>query len=156
MEEEVLDMWGDWEPTEQEEIDFSKPITGHYFCEIVNIEYKEIHSDSTGNDYELIEIKLKAVEDVDGDHAFNRILSKAYFLGTSEWNSDPIAGYKTMLSNLSSSGLFEDWMKNNDIKGSVERMNNELVGKKVYVSAFAKEGKQQIRIVRPKTSASVV
>lgn len=156
-QKENLDMWGDWEPVVLEETDspdFSKPIRGKYKAEITGIEYKEVKSTKTDETFELIGMKLKVVEDLEGDPSFSRILDKAYFMGTSEWNEDPIAGYKNLLNNLYSSELYEEWMKSDNIRGNVEKMNSVLVGKKVFITAFPKGGRQQIRIVKPKDATA--
>lgn len=150
--------WDDWEPVvmvEQEAPDFSVPIKGRYMAEIESLEYKELEKkDGSGDKFELISMKLKACEDIDGDKSFNRKLDKAYFMGTSEWNDDPLAGYKMLLNNLKSNDLYEDWMKTDAIKNSVDKMNTELAGKTVFITAFPKKGKQQIRIVQRKDAVA--
>ena len=147
-----LDLWGDWEPVvleETESPDFSKPIRGKYKALIESVTYKDLESKS-GDAFEIIEMKMKISEDIEGDKSFSRKIDKAFFMGTSEWNDDPIAGYKSLLNCLKSADLYEDWMKNDNIRGAVERMNDELKDSEVFITAFPKKDKQQIRIVKPK------
>jgi len=156
-QKEKLDLWGDWEPIvleEQDAPDFSKPIRGKYKAEITAVEYKEIHSEKTGEDYELINMKLKVTDDIEGDKSFSRMLDKAFFMGVSQYNDDPIAGYKSLLNCLKSSELYAEWMKSDNIRGNIEKMNEELLGKEVYITAFPKGDRQQIRIVKPKNATA--
>ena len=108
-----LDMWGDLEPVvmeEQEAPDFSKPIKGRYEADIEGVEYKEIHSDKTDQDYELIDVAIKICADIDGDKSFNRKLNKAYFMGVSKFSDDPIAGYKIYSCHFMSKSKYSGLM----------------------------------------------
>lgn len=153
-----LDMWGDWEPVvieESETPDFSKPIKGKYGAEITGLEYKEVKSTTTEETFELISMKMKVTKDIEGDPSFKRLLDKAYFMGVSQFNDDPIAGYKRLLTDLNSSGLYADWMKTQGgIKDAVAKIAENVVGKTVFITAFPKKDKQQIRIVKPKEATA--
>ena len=150
--------WDNWEPVvmvEQEMPDFSIPIKGRYIAEIESLEYKELERKDGSGNFELINMKMKICEDIDGDKSFNRKIDKAYFMGTSEWNDDPLAGYKMLLNNLKSNDLYEDWMKTDAIKNAVDKMNTELAGKQVFITAFPKKDKQQVRVVQRKDAVKV-
>jgi hypothetical protein len=148
-----LDVWGDWEPVvleEQDAPDFSKPIRGKYKAVIETVEYKEVEKKDGDGNWEIINLKMKINKDIEGDKSFSRKIDKSFFMGTSDYNDDPIAGYKNLLNCLKSSDLYADWMKSDDIRGSIEEMNTKLKDKEVFITAFPKGDKQQIRIVKPK------
>ena len=138
-------------PVEDDEVkSFDEPIRGKYEAEIKSIEYKDIKT-KDGRDFEVINLKLKITKDVSGDVSLMRNVDKSYFMGVSQWNEDPIAGYKQLLNDLASAGLYSEGMKVGDIRGAVETMGKTLVGKPVFLSMFPKKDKQQVRIVRPST-----
>lgn len=152
-----LDLWGDWEPVVMEELDapdFSKPIKGRYKAVIETVEYKEVEKKDGDGTWEIINLKMKINEDIDGDKSFNRKIDKAFFMGTSDYNDDPIAGYKNLLNCLKSADLYEDWMKSDDIKGTILKMDGVLKDCEVFVTAFPKNNKQQIRIVKQKDASA--
>jgi len=147
----VLELFEGFEPTETEDRDvkdFSEPIRGKYEAVIEGIEYKDIKC-KDGSEREIIQMKLKIINDVSGDFSMKRKVDKAYFMGTSEWNEDPIAGYKNLLNDLASSGLYSEDMKTGDIRGAVKEMGTTLIGQQVFLNMFPKSDKQQVRIVKP-------
>lgn len=126
---------------------FDEAIKGKYEAEIKSIEYKDIKT-KDGRDMELIQLKMKITKDVEGDTSLLRNVDKSYFMGTSEWNDDQIAGYKNLLNDLASSSLYTEDMKTGNIRGAVDEMKKTIVGKPVYLSMFPKKEKQQVRIVK--------
>lgn len=131
---------------------FDEPIKGKYEAEIKSIEYKDIKKKDGSGEFEVINLKLKITKDVSGDRSLLRNVDKSYFMGTSEWNDDPILGYKRLLNDLASAGLYREEMKTPNIRGAVEKMGKELVGKPVFLSMFPKKGKQETRIVTPSSA----
>ena len=135
--------------TEDSEVKgFDEPIKGKYEAEIKSIEYKDLKKKDGSGEFELIQLKMKITKDVEGDVSLMRNVDKSYFMGTSEWNDDPIAGYKNLLNDLASSGLYTEDMKTGNIRGAVEEMKKTIVGKPVFLSMFPKKLKQQVRIVK--------
>jgi hypothetical protein len=126
---------------------FDEAIKGKYEAEIKSIEYKDLKT-KDGRDMELIQLKMKITKDIEGDVSLLRNVDKSYFMGTSEWNDDPIAGYKNLLNDLASSGLYTEDMKTGNIRCAVEEMKKTIVGKPVFLSMFPKKLKQQVRIVK--------
>ena len=148
----------DWEPVENEELDiksFSEPIRGKYIVEVEGLEFKEIESKKDGKKYELISMKLKVAEDVSGDISMNRFLDKAYFLGTSEWNDDPLAGFKRLLNDLKSVGLYDETMKQEPTVISISQIEEKVKGSKFQVTAFPKKDKQEVRIYAVKEDSGL-
>jgi len=147
---QVEDLFEGYEVKVTEDSDvkgFDEAIKGKYEAEIKSIEYKDLKT-KDGRDMELIQLKMKITKDVEGDVSLMRNVDKSYFMGTSEWNDDPIAGYKNLLNDLASSGLYSEDMKTGNIRGAVEEMKKTIVGKPVFLSMFPKKTKQQVRIVK--------
>lgn len=148
--EEVCNLFDGWEvmPTDDRDVKgFDEPIKGKYDAEIKSIEYKDIHT-KDGRDMEVIQLKMKITGDVSGDASLYRNVDKSYFMGASQWNEDPIAGYKQLLNDLASAGLYKEEMKTGNIRGAVSDMQKTIVGKPVFLSMFPKKDKQQVRIVK--------
>jgi hypothetical protein len=131
---------------------FDEPIKGKYEAEIKSIEYKDIKKKDGSGEFEVISMKLKITKDVSGDKSLLRNVDKSYFMGTSEWNDDPIFGYKRLLNDLASAGLYKEDMKTGNIRGAVAKMGKDLIGKPVFLSMFPKKGKQETRIVTPSSA----
>ena len=149
-EKQVADLFEGYEVKVTEDSDvkgFDEAIKGKYEAEIKSIEYKDLKT-KDGRDMELIQLKMKITKDVEGDVSMLRNVDKSYFMGTSEWTDDPIAGYKQLLNDLASSGLFTESMKTGNIRGAVEEMKKTITGKPVFLSMFPKKTKQQVRIVK--------
>ena len=147
---QVEDLFEGYEVKVTEDSDvkgFDEAIKGKYEAEIKSIEYKDLKT-KDGRDMELIQLKMKITKDVEGDVSLMRNVDKSYFMGTSEWNDDPIAGYKNLLNDLASSGLYSEDMKTGNIRGAVEEMKKTIIGKPVFLSMFPKKLKQQVRIVK--------
>jgi hypothetical protein len=150
-EKQIMELFDGFTATPADDADvkgFDEPIKGKYEAEIKSIEYKDIKT-KDGRDFEVINLKLKITKDVAGDVSLMRNVDKSYFMGVSQWNEDPIAGYKQLLNDLASAGLYHEGMKTGDIRGAVEAMGKTIVGKPVFLSMFPKKDKQQVRIVRP-------
>jgi hypothetical protein len=149
-QKQIEDLFEGYEVKVTEDSDvkgFDEAIKGKYEAEIKSIEYKDLKT-KDGRDMELIQLKMKITKDVEGDVSLMRNVDKSYFMGTSEWNDDPIAGYKNLLNDLASSGLYSEDMKTGNIRGAVEEMKKTIVGKPVFLSMFPKKLKQQVRIVK--------
>jgi hypothetical protein len=152
---ENLDLWGDWTPVDIEEVEskaFSEPISGKYLCAVDSLKFESFKS-KAGVDFQVIKMKLKIKEDIEGDISRHRMLDRSYFLGTSEWNDYPLNGYKQQLNNLYNAGYYEDWMagvKEEEVPEYVEKIEAVIKDKTIVVTAFPKEGKQQTRIYKQK------
>lgn len=150
----VMDMFNGWEPIAVEEQDvkgFDEPIKGKYECEIKDLSYKTIVGKSDGKEYEVITMKMKCVKDLEGDVSLNRNIDRSYFLGASDYNDDPLAGYKRLLTDLKSADLYDPAVVGLfDITDAVAFLKDKIVGKIIKVTAFPQKGKQQIRIYKPK------
>ena len=152
---ENLDLWGDWKPIDSEELEakpFSEPISGKYLCAVESLKLESFKS-KAGVDFTIIKMKLKIQEDIEGDISRHRMLDRSYFLGTSEWNEDPLNGYKQLLNNLYNAGYYQDWMagvSESEIGEYIEKIRPLVEGKTIIVTAFPKDGKQQTRIYKPK------
>ena len=149
-EQQIMDLFEGFVPEPKEDRDvkgFDEPIKGKYEAEIESIEYKDIKTND-GREFEVIALKMKITKDIEGDTSLLRKVDKSYFMGTSEWNDDPIAGYKQLLNDLASAELYTDDMKTGNIRGAIEKMSTTIVGKPVFLSMFPKKDKQKVRIVK--------
>ena len=128
-EKQIMELFDGFTATPADDADvkgFDEPIKGKYEAEIKSIEYKDIKT-KDGRDFEVINLKLKITKDVAGDVSLMRNVDKSYFMGVSQWNEDPIAGYKQLLNDLASAGLYHEGMKTGDIRGRLKRWARRLL-----------------------------
>lgn len=161
-EQKELKLAEGWEPVVIEEKDvkgFDEPITGKYECEIKDVVMKIIKT-KAGKEMEIISLKLQCVNDISGNSSMRRLLDKTYYMGVSEYSDDEELGFKRFLTDLASSGLYEPSMRDYDRRREIVLgLKETIVGCPVYISAYAKSGKQQIRIYakdREKSSTPVI
>jgi hypothetical protein len=138
---------GTWEPEvieDTDSVDFTKPVRGKYICEITGIEHNTGEKD--GKEWENYKLKLKAVEDVDGDKSNGRFLDKVFWMGTSDWNDDPDKGKKDLFNCLHTAGLALPPATDSSV---IIMHGDKLIGSKVNVTAYPnKKDKQIVRIVK--------
>jgi len=133
---------------DNEAIDFKKPIRGKYVAEIKDLEYKIIVKEE-GDDLKCIDLKIKIVEDKEGDKSGNRFLRKTFWLGKSEWNDDEMKGLKDLMSMLATSGLLPQVkMTQKEIPALIAEIKPQIVDKQIRVSAYIYNEKQVFNVVK--------
>ena len=157
MEEETKnkldELFPGWEPVpieEEDDIDFGKAVRGKYDVEIISIEHKVVTTKDGEKD--IIEFKLKAVNDVSGDKSFNRHFNKSFWMGASQWDVDPDYGLKQMVNSLVSMGVNFDIPSKTDFGLIAGGLNGGLVGQTVRIRAYPNKdtGKQVVVFIKPK------
>ncbi|MCP3683345.1 MAG: hypothetical protein GY861_11710 [bacterium] len=152
--DKVKDLFGgDYAPIineDSEPIDFNKPIKGKYRCAIQELKRMEGIGKNSGEPYDFYVLKMKVVEDAEGEPSFNRYMDKTYSNTVSKYQADATEGRKKLMNDLFTAGIEFDVTRETDSTPDtiLAEIAPQLVDKLVNVSAYpTKAGRQAVRIV---------
>lgn len=152
----VLDLFGaDFAPEvieDSEGIDFDKPIKGGYKARIVSLKRYSGESEKCENGvYDMYSLSLQVVENIEGEQAENRYLSKTYSNTVGKYQDDAGEGKRRLMNDLFTGAVKYDVVREADTTADqiVEQIAPQLVDQVVSVRCYkTKGGKQAVRVVK--------